>query len=109
MLTPIVPGEFSVDTEPPRMNSQVLFDLPDMTEDEKRLEKPLDAENLQILVAEDDPVNSRILQKRLERSGHEVTLTMNGQECAAAYEEKSSFFDVSTYETSVGKFYSSFF
>jgi hypothetical protein len=54
----------------------------------------IDAKHLQVLVAEDDPVNSRIIQKRLEKSGHEVHTTINGEECSHTYEEKSDFFDV---------------
>jgi CheY-like chemotaxis protein len=46
------------------------------------------------LVAEDDPVNSRIIQKRLEKSGHDVHHTVNGEDCASAYGEKPAFFDV---------------
>ena len=45
-------------------------------------------------MAEDDPVNSRIIKKRLEKSGHEVYHTINGEECAGAYGEKPAFFDV---------------
>jgi len=56
--------------------------------------RELDAENLQVLVAEDDPINSRILKKRLGKSGHKVIHTINGEECARAYEEKPAFFDV---------------
>ncbi|TGO59281.1 hypothetical protein BCON_0046g00250 [Botryotinia convoluta] len=47
--------------------------------------KPLNIENLKVLVAEDDPVNSRIINKRLDKSGHEVYHTINGEECASAY------------------------
>ena len=50
--------------------------------------------HLQVLVAEDDPINSKIIKKRLEKSGHEVYHTINGEECATAYAEKSYFFDV---------------
>jgi hypothetical protein len=56
--------------------------------------KQLNTEGLQILVAEDDPINSRIIKKRLEKSGHTVHLTGNGEECAASYQEKPGFFDV---------------
>jgi CheY-like chemotaxis protein len=56
--------------------------------------KPLDAGHLRILVAEDDPINNRIIKKRLEKNGHEVKITINGQECATAYQEKLAFFDV---------------
>jgi hypothetical protein len=54
----------------------------------------LDTEQLQILVAEDDPINSRIIRKRLEKSGHKVHGTTNGEECVAAYQEKPTLFDV---------------
>ena len=49
---------------------------------------------LRVLVAEDDPVNSKIVKKRLEKAGHTVYLTGNGEECASAYEEKAESFDV---------------
>ncbi len=52
------------------------------------------AAHLSVLVAEDDPINSRIVMKRLEKAGHEVYLTVNGEECASAYGEKPGFFDV---------------
>ncbi|GAB7366462.1 hypothetical protein MBLNU230_g8257t1 [Neophaeotheca triangularis] len=55
---------------------------------------PPNIDNLHVLVAEDDPVNSRIIKKRLEKAGHEVFLTVNGEECSSAYGEKSAFFDV---------------
>ncbi|KAJ5773069.1 hypothetical protein N7457_007965 [Penicillium paradoxum] len=41
--------------------------------------------NLNVLIAEDDPTNSAILQKRLEKFGHSVYLTTNGKECASVY------------------------
>ncbi|KAG5948338.1 hypothetical protein E4U53_006311 [Claviceps sorghi] len=49
---------------------------------------------LKILVAEDDPINMKILRKRLERIGHKVQHTVNGEDCAAVYREESSEFDV---------------
>ena len=51
-------------------------------------------ENMRVLVAEDDPVNSRIIKKRLEKLGHEVWLTVNGEECASAYGDRTGFFDI---------------
>jgi anti-sigma regulatory factor (Ser/Thr protein kinase) len=80
---------------PPHTASRVLFDIPDSNDTAKpEIYKKLDAEHLQILVAEDDPVNSRIIQKRLEKSGHEVHHTVNGEDCASAYGDKPAFFDV---------------
>ncbi|KAL1586465.1 hypothetical protein WHR41_05359 [Cladosporium halotolerans] len=63
-------------------------DVPDSTDE------PPSADHMRVLVAEDDPVNSRIIKKRLEKLGHEVYLTVNGEECAAAYGEKTGFFDI---------------
>ncbi|KAK8210448.1 phytochrome-like histidine kinase PHY1p [Phyllosticta capitalensis] len=57
-------------------------------------EEPPNADNLRVLVAEDDPVNSKIVKKRVDKVGHEVTLTINGEECATVYGEKSGYFDV---------------
>jgi PleD family two-component response regulator len=54
----------------------------------------LTGENMRVLVAEDDPVNSRIVKKRLERLGHDVYLTVNGEECASAFGDKPRDFDV---------------
>ncbi|KAJ5594930.1 uncharacterized protein N7459_001138 [Penicillium hispanicum] len=56
--------------------------------------EPEEADNgskLHVLVAEDDPINSSIVKKRLEKLGYSVRMTGNGKECAAAYREDSSF------------------
>ncbi|KAL7910800.1 hypothetical protein GGI35DRAFT_324848 [Trichoderma velutinum] len=47
-----------------------------------------------VLVAEDDPINMKILIKRLERSGNTIHTAVNGEICAAIYSESSSVFDV---------------
>ncbi|XRM45664.1 hypothetical protein ABZX51_008742 [Aspergillus tubingensis] len=47
-----------------------------------------------VLVAEDDPINGKIVQKRLGKLGHTVQLTVNGEECAAAYRADSAQYDV---------------
>jgi len=46
-----------------------------------------------ILVAEDDPINSRIMKKRLEKLGHSVYMTVNGEECSSAHGEQPATFD----------------
>lgn len=56
--------------------------------------KPSIPENLRVLVAEDDPINSKIVQKRLTKIGHDVRLTANGEECAVVYCEDSKGVDV---------------
>ena len=48
---------------------------------------------LHVLVAEDDPINSTIVRKRLEKLGHTVHLTANGKECASIYRQNAGSFD----------------
>ncbi|KAJ5168567.1 uncharacterized protein N7482_004161 [Penicillium canariense] len=48
---------------------------------------------LHVLVAEDDPVNSMVLKKRLEKLGYSICMTGNGKECAAVYCESPLSFD----------------
>jgi len=57
-------------------------------------DEPLTADHMRVLVAEDDPINSRIMQKRLEKAGHETYMTVNGEECASAYGERAAYFDL---------------
>lgn len=96
-----MPGESSTGSpqseHPPRESelsartpSRVLFDIPDR----KSKEESPNAEKLHVLVAEDDPINSKIIKKRLEKVGHEICLTINGEECSSAYGERPAFFDV---------------
>ncbi|OJJ30278.1 hypothetical protein ASPWEDRAFT_121265 [Aspergillus wentii DTO 134E9] len=49
--------------------------------------------NLRILVAEDDPINSAIVKKRLEKLGYTVQLTRNGKECASVHCDDAGSFD----------------
>ena len=76
--------------KPTRTPSRVLFDIPG----ESAKQESLNAEKLQVLVAEDDPINSKIIQKRLQKIGHQVHLTINGEECSSVYGERSASFDV---------------
>jgi light-regulated signal transduction histidine kinase (bacteriophytochrome) len=58
-----------------------------------KVEEAPNADNMNVLVAEDDPVNSKIIKKRLEKLGHKVQLTVNGEECASAYEDNTKQYD----------------
>ena len=78
-------------TLPLRTPARVLFDVPN---EPAKQEELLNTEKLRVLVAEDDPVNSKIIKKRLEKIGHEVHLTINGEECASSYGDKATCFDV---------------
>ena len=75
----------------PRTPARVLFDLPD---DATECAEPIDASRLDVLVAEDDPINSKIVKKRLEKLGHIIHLTVNGEECSSAYGERPNSYDV---------------
>ncbi|ETS78349.1 hypothetical protein PFICI_10411 [Pestalotiopsis fici W106-1] len=55
---------------------------------------PDDFRKLRVLIAEDDPVNMKILRKRLEKTGHTVVHAMNGEDCAAVFTERPQEFDV---------------
>lgn len=76
--------KFNLQTPSSQNKSHKVALAPDETE--PTLEsKPLNTEHLKVLIAEDDPVNSRIINKRLTKGGHEVYHTINGEECASAY------------------------
>ena len=80
----------------PKSASRVLFEVPDQSTVESGSTK-LEAgnvDNFRILVAEDDPINSKIMKKRLEKAGHEVSLTINGEECSSVYGDNPASFDV---------------
>ncbi|KAI2681248.1 hypothetical protein LCP963914a_6758 [Penicillium roqueforti] len=53
-----------------------------------------DSDPLSVLVAEDDPINSKIIQKRLTKLGHTVELTNNGEACTIAFASATKYFDV---------------
>jgi light-regulated signal transduction histidine kinase (bacteriophytochrome) len=53
----------------------------------------IDADAYRVLVAEDDPINSKIMKKRLEKLGHTPTMTTNGEECASAHGDAAASFD----------------
>ncbi|KAJ5374385.1 CheY-like superfamily [Penicillium concentricum] len=53
-----------------------------------------DYDPLNVLVAEDDPINSKIIHKRLTKLGHTVKLTSNGEACTIAFASATKYFDV---------------
>ena len=95
-----IPGELSTGSPPAehlsrdfpaRTPARVLFDVPDKPQKQAG---PLTPTHLRVLVAEDDPINSKIIKKRLEKIGHEVYLTINGEECSSMCGDEAAFFDV---------------
>lgn len=80
--------------------SGVLFEIPDKPKKETVSDQsPANAVSgnpgkLRVLIAEDDPVNMKILRKRLEKVGHDVVHTVNGEDCATVYSERCQDFDI---------------
>lgn len=56
------------------------------------LRKKEDRRGCSILVAEDNPTNQKVIEKILERAGHEAVLVENGEQALDALEERS--FDI---------------
>lgn len=106
-----IPDEYQDQPEAPAQPSEtsgVLFEVSDEASSAKRkagtsattidgnvhrASRPESAK-LRVLVAEDDPINMKILRKRLEKAGHTVHHTVNGEDCATAYRESAVEFDV---------------
>lgn len=49
---------------------------------------------LSILVAEDNPLNSRLLKTRLQKKGHTVVVVVDGQSCADKFKKTPIAYDV---------------
>ncbi|KAI0446283.1 GAF domain-like protein [Xylaria telfairii] len=104
-ITPIRPVKmpdeyFALPTEPQTgQSSRILFEIPETPAPEKNKDKanaPSNAkrDKLRVLVAEDDPVNMKIVTKRLEKAGHQVYPAVNGEDCATVLKEKPGEFDI---------------
>jgi light-regulated signal transduction histidine kinase (bacteriophytochrome) len=89
-----VPDDAGSPVEAPPPKTGIIGEIVDEPLKLAPAEDPLSTKNLRVLVAEDDPVNSRIVQKRLEKLGHSVHLTVNGEECASAFGDQPKDFDV---------------
>ncbi|KAK1834156.1 putative signal transduction histidine-protein kinase [Podospora conica] len=94
-----MPDEATDQVAPPvQSSSRVLFELADVQETVAPSDGPKPAPapkaKLHVLVAEDDPINVKVLRKRLEKAGHTVTHAVNGEDCAALYRETPDKFDV---------------
>ena len=66
-------------------------------EEEKRQQiysiiQPEKHRDFNILIAEDNPVNQLVISRALERKGHKVTITANGEEALEKYKEQT--FDI---------------
>lgn len=79
----------SVEGEKQRRPSETSAEMPQISK-------------LRILVAEDDPINSTIVKKRLEKLDYKVQMTSNGKECASLYMEWPHSFDAILMDLQVG-------
>ncbi|KAI0969528.1 hsp90-like protein [Xylaria arbuscula] len=101
-LKPVkIPDDYFDQPTQPQTNqsSRVLFELPETPPKAEGVTKVNASANgkpekLRVLIAEDDPVNMKILTKRLEKAGHTVYPAVNGEDCAAVYKEKAQEFDI---------------
>jgi nitrogen-specific signal transduction histidine kinase len=60
---------------------------------------------LNILLAEDNPLNSRLLKTRLSRTGHNVTIAVHGQACFTLYETNPEAFDIVLMDIQVSRIF----
>lgn len=70
------------------------FPFPDMGKSSSRRSTVLRQELLKILIAEDNPINAKLLTKRLEGLGHKVEVSYDGQECHDYFASKPHDVDV---------------
>ncbi|KAF1972696.1 hypothetical protein BU23DRAFT_466943 [Bimuria novae-zelandiae CBS 107.79] len=89
-----IPDVSGVSQEAHPASGSILGEVTKEPEEMSKSSEELSPNNMRVLVAEDDPVNSKIVQKRLGKLGHEVYLTVNGEECASAYGDRPRDFDV---------------
>lgn len=96
-LRPIrVPDDQQDEASGAKTGPRVLFEEPDsvsVLSDTTEVSKAALSDSFSVLVAEDDPINSKIMQKRLEKMGHVVHMTVNGEECSSAHGDQPASFD----------------
>jgi len=78
-------------TLPPATDTAPHMKLPPIDDTDSPTGSP---EKYEVLVAEDDPINSKIIKKRLEKMGHGVVLTVNGEECVDLYTKHGQNYDI---------------
>jgi hypothetical protein len=63
---------------------------------------------LSILVAEDNPINAKLLDRRLDKLGHKIEIVNDGQACHDFYQLERNNVDVILMDLQVGFFFSFF-
>ncbi|KAL4935053.1 hypothetical protein BDV06DRAFT_207778 [Aspergillus oleicola] len=88
--------EPSVETADPAQQAEPVASVPTSrsTLDPEPTTGSSKQQPLRVLVAEDDPINAKIIQKRLGKLSHNVLHKVNGEECANAYSEGHTEWDI---------------
>ncbi|KAJ5290875.1 Sensor histidine kinase/response regulator [Penicillium angulare] len=96
VLTYLFPTLKKVPLRPTKKDSSTKATDPEPSkpDEAKTSTKPPEEHQLHVLIAEDDPINSSIVKKRLEKLGYSVYMTSNGKECASVYRDSPISFDV---------------
>ena len=91
-----VPDEYIEQPVAPQAaeSSGVLFEIRDESKKDGTQPAGEEPRHLRVLIAEDDPINMKIIKKRLEKTGHKVNHAVNGEDCASMYKEEHSHIDV---------------
>lgn len=95
-IKPVKVPELSLPDMETKSPTKVKFDtiaVPQVETPGEIEESQISDRNFSVLVAEDDPINSRIMKKRLEKLGHSAHMTVNGEECSSAHGEQATYFD----------------
>lgn len=71
-----------------------------------RKEEPCTKKDLSVLLADDNPVNLAILQRRLKKMGHEVQLSRDGQQCYEMFQKTRDSLDFLLMDLNVSIFMS---
>ncbi|KAJ3040811.1 Light-sensor Protein kinase [Rhizophlyctis rosea] len=83
-----------VDSSASRRGSDVQAEASTLGAVQKQLAPREVKDVLNVLVAEDDLMNQKIMQKRLAKDGHKVTIANNGKECFDHFVAQQGYFDV---------------
>jgi signal transduction histidine kinase len=81
-------------TSPPTFSTSIPLDTPSLPSSPLSDNPYIVSDKLNILVAEDNPLNSRLLQTRLSRRGHGVHVAVDGQSCANTFKLSPELFDI---------------